>query len=426
MFVAQHALSMLRRRGHFLLFIAAASAIGHELLLARATRFAADRPLVSLLTISAAIVVTVLGYTWMFIVLRPQTQARNQIAQGEIDVRELQIRDDGLLAATFAIVLPFLVFYGAWGLFEQDVSDLVARAVVSEQFDNPLDQSMSTLGLVAAAAYGLRVLLSQLRRRWRLRWLGLPEAACEATWLIMAFTIVRERLPQIQEWVTERRVYVAVADWINGVAHWLEQVSGLLGRLATSVAELLTSVSRFVEPIKLGIVEPALWLAIAAIAMGCELDRRWHVLRVLPERATPRLTARMPRPIRVPVQLAAQELHEKYGPLANGARIVFAAGGIPLLICAAWYGAARLAELETQRMLLSGLSQLEPPDRSWLLANAAMSTTSVVFTAIQVAILVAGVELMLLRVIERIRDQRATTLPSTPPVEAQAPGLPAR
>lgn len=393
---------MLARRGHVLVIFAALGAIAHELLLQRAAKLADGHPVLSLLTVAVGVLVTVLVYTLMFALLRRQIESREAVRAGQTSVSRLHLNQDGVLGSIFAVALPFLVFYGAWGFFAQDMSALVREATVGLGHESPLRMSVRTPAGGAVACFLLRALFDQLWRRWRFGPWALAAAAFEAGWLVFAFAIALHHVSDVRHWVTTRRVYVGTDAVLQHVADWLYAVTGYIAPLAHAVADVFSSLWVVLDPLKYALVEPALWLTIAAIAAGLELER-------LHLRAS--WAARIPRAA-APLRVFAEELHEKYVPLFNGARIVAAAGAVPFLICAVWYGAVVAGGSHVDRALYA-LPRLGEPDAlSELYIDGLRDAWGVLLTALRIVVLAAGLELLLSRVI--VRTEGTAAAPPAP------------
>lgn len=397
------AAGLLREHGLRLLAIAAATAVVHELLLVGGGRLAAQRPLAALVAAAAAIIVSIVGLALMFLVVRSSLAGRAIVATDERV--PVVVRDEPLADAAFAVALPFLVFYGAWGLFAADVSDLVARSIWdgSGQPRSPLQQPVGVLAAVAAVALVLRVLLDRLGRRRRRGILRLAAAGFEAMWLVFAFAIAFQWQADVRHWVIARRAWQAGERSVDAIHDVLAAVSGPLQLVADRVADLFASLGRLVVAFQHALVEPALWLTIAAIAVGCELERGRERER---HGRLPRLRRAfegMPAPVRGSIRLASEQLREKYVPLVDGARMVAAAGLLPFLVVAFWYGLVVLAEARLDRLVVVGVVG-NMSASAWQPATELLGgVVDLMGTAARVAILAAGLDLLLAGLVQRAR-----------------------
>lgn len=403
------ALRILRVRWHILLLIASLAAMAHELLMQRASTLAHHHPMVSLVALAATVVVNVLGYAWMFHSCRSLTPTQRELAAEDEATTVVHVRDVGLLEGAFALALPFLIFYGAWGLFQADASDLVARTVVDLNVDSPLQQPLRTLTLAAAVALVIRIAFDQLAERWRFAGWRFGAAVFEASWLVFTFAIVRYYLPQLRGWVQERRIVVGIDRALEAAAELLHRVTGMFAGIAHAIADVLASISVVFQPVRDGLIGPALWLAIAAIALGCELDRDDLTPWMQRHRTMQAVGSRIPWIIRRPASLFYAELQEKYVPLVNGARLVFRAGLMPFLVAALWYGLALLAGAHVQKLVVWHVGSRPPFEYTSLLAFAGGQVVLVVNQVVEVAILVAGVEILLQRLTARTAARQIPT-----------------
>jgi hypothetical protein len=251
-------------------------------------------------------------------------------------------------------ILPFLVVYGAWGLFAEEVrtwgihvlnQDLTAVGTV----DVFRDVTGAPL-IVAIVAWLLRAALERVRdheaagdrvltdhaagvRVVEVRTPATPAlnvgvAFFETTYMFFGLVSVSALASQAWSWLTSRVAYVALRDTIASAVAWVDGwLPGVSLPWLTGAWAWLTE--RIGDDVADGLVLPLVWLVIAAGVYGEDMSREETVVAGSRWRGVEARLRRLPRRVRRLADLFTREVRDKWTPLANGLRMALAAG--PLL-----------------------------------------------------------------------------------------------
>src|SRR5699024_9080546 len=97
---------------------------------------------------------------------------------------------------------------------------------------------------------------------------GLATALSEAVWTFFAVVTVAQLLGRAENWLADRAIWVWTASAGRDLVGWLTQITALpVDRLAAAVCGALPEVWVLLKD---GLMEPLLWLAVAAIAFGTD------------------------------------------------------------------------------------------------------------------------------------------------------------
>ncbi|MFD1939481.1 hypothetical protein ACFSKW_49270 [Nonomuraea mangrovi] len=303
----------LRLAGRHLLplaFFYSAGRLVHDLILLVAA-YTADvegpRKYVGFAVMSLAVLATLAAYIAMFRVIR-RGEAPDPSGTTAGDVG-----DDRLRTAIAHTLLPFLVFYGAWGLFAEDVrqySVLAQELGGVQQIDNLSFDPLLVTGAIAAVTFAVRALLEKWYERGRGAFAGVLTTAFESMWMFFAVISLEVFVSARIEWLTSRAAWAMVSDALGAV----------LGPLADLVGVVLP------RPVE-ALVLPLVWLTIAAVVYGRDMSREEEIVagtRVEPTAGA--VWRRLPRQIRSAAEFLTGGLRDKYTPMLNGMRYVLSAG----------------------------------------------------------------------------------------------------
>lgn len=238
-------------------------------------------------------------------------------------------RERRLVDAIAHTLLPFLVFYSAWGLFVEDVRaflrlfsemrpeiDPEAGTVLLDLMDVNVLVVVVTLGI-----YGLKAGCERLYDKFGNRLFGFGNSVLECMWMYFGI--------------------ISLGNWIGGGVDWL--TSRVVWADFTALADLVPLVPQmkeawaFLAPYRAelgdGLVQPLVWLAMAAVVYGSSVTDESKV--IAGTRLEPRLSGlwrRLPAPVRVTTEFFSRGLRDKYVPVANGLRFVLRSGLVFYLV----------------------------------------------------------------------------------------------
>ncbi|GAA1258524.1 hypothetical protein GCM10009677_06580 [Sphaerisporangium rubeum] len=238
-------------------------------------------------------------------------------------------RERRLVDAIAHTLLPFLVFYSAWGLFVEDVRaflrlftemrpeiDPEAGAVLLDLMDvNVL------IVVVTLVIYGLKAGCERLYDTFGNRLLGFGNSVLECMW--MYFGII-----SLGNWIG------GGVDWLTGRVFWAD-LTGLadLVPLVPQLKEAWAFLAPYRAELGDGLLQPLVWLAMAAVVHGSSVTDETKVIEGT--RLEPRLSGlwrRLPAPVRVTAEFFSRGLRDKYVPVANGLRFVLRSGLVFYLV----------------------------------------------------------------------------------------------
>lgn len=304
------ALSLAARSFLPLAFFYTAGRVLHDLILVGAV-YAGDveapRKYLGFAVMSLAVLATLAGYVAMLQVLRPP------------DVRPAGTAREGRLTTVMAhTLLPFLAFYGAWGLFTDDVrqySILSQELFGVQEVKNLEFDPLLTTGAIAAVAFAVRVVFEKAYERSPKAWLGLATTVFESLWMFFAVVSIEVFISDRVDWLTSRAAWVGAREFAGAL---LEPVSAVVGAVLPSPKDAL--------------LLPLVWLTIAAVVFGRDMAAGDAV--IAGTRAEPKLTllrTAAPDPVRNAVEFLSRDLRGKYTPVLNGIRLALG-GGVTFIL----------------------------------------------------------------------------------------------
>lgn len=207
-----------------------------------------------------------------------------------------------LLDAIAAALLPLVVFYGAWGLFQQDWGEFVGTLILELGARPPVGGNAALAS--AGVAFILRLATEVGWERTGRPVLGILAAVFEGLWMVLALIGLQPLIERAVNWIRER----VIIDWFGDAYDaMLSPLSGVLPDLSD------------------GLLLPMLWLVIGAV-----------VIFNLAEHSASETNPQRGRAMRL-VLLATGEIREKYEPMLHGVRLVLRAGALLFLAYAAAY-----------------------------------------------------------------------------------------
>ncbi|MFC6086834.1 hypothetical protein [Sphaerisporangium aureirubrum] len=328
------------------------------------------------------------------------------------DERERRLSD-----AIAHTLLPFLVFYSAWGLFVDDVRtflrlfsetrtqiDPEAGTVLLDLFDVNVLIVVITLGI-----FGIKVGFGRLYERTGNRLIGVANSVLECMWMYFGIISLGNWLGLGIEWLTTRVVWADLLGLADAVP-LVPQVKEVWSLLAPYSAELAD-----------GLVQPLIWLAMAAVVYTSFITDEAKVIEGT--RLEPRLSGlwrRLPAPLQLTAEFFSRGIRDKYVPLANGFRFVLRGGLVFYLTFCLVYAAlealAAVAFMAVTRLL-------GPHEPLWwqMWEGAVNFPVNVLHEVLRICLLAAAFDLALRRAAGRPGPAPAPPAPAGSPAPSGSP-----
>ena len=325
-------------------------------------------PLLGLLVLPVAVLARLASYVAMFLVLRSAMPTFTTIS-------ESRLTEEGALPQRFSqilgsSILGFFVVFATWNMLKDDYIDYTSSSL--EQW-NPFDSSHSAITptttnsvvdigpsvmtvSIVIIAYLLRLLIKRFSKRLPV-WTSYFAVYLEAVWIFVAVIVLQSLLAFVPEWVQSRAIVVWAVDLI-------ETARGLFAPLRW----LIDAWSWLAGQAGIVIVLPLAWLALAGIVyskalavepLTTELDHT--VVKTVRGRYE-----RVPRFVRKRISSLTDGTVSRWRPIADSARLIWAAGALAMAIFVVSYAA-----LDTSTLwILQGIYRLlGPHELSWWFAT---------------------------------------------------------
>lgn len=248
-------------------------------------------------------------------------------------------RDDSVSHLLSMTLLPFLGIYAVFDVITDAANDIQVNYYVFHglTFENEVLAQLKPQGngiwLIVGIIVGLYV-VRRLIERWfdhsGWRPLGLLAALVEGFFMLIVVLSGRQLLVSLGHWVEQREFRV----WLDQPRLWLERafatigvdISGLLDRITGLWTEQLWPAAVAM------VVEPMLWLALAALVFGtqvlsiADLWRRGRPVEVELRRSRVQLGDRQRRVTLLFQDAFWGDLNDKYLPTFQSLRLVLSAG----------------------------------------------------------------------------------------------------
>jgi len=438
-------LRLLRRRWAPLLFWCTLGYLLHDLALRASAWLAHRHQWLGFGGLAIGVLVTLSTTIMMFHAAR--SALVNVDTRGEPSVLVVT-RTRRIVDAIGETILPFLVVYSAWGLFAEEVRTWGIHVInqdltAADTLDVFRDMTGAPL-IVALAAWVLRAGLERVRdhegagdrvltdhaagvRVVEVQTpvtpaLNVGVAFFETLYMFFGLVSVSALVSQALSWLTSRVAYVAVRDaiasavaWVDG---WLPGVS--LPWLTSAWAWLTEQIGADVAD---GLVLPLVWLVIAAGVFGEDMSREDTVVTGRRLRGVEARLRRLPHRVRQLSDLLTREARDKWTPLANGLRMVVAAGPLLFLTFCLVYVLVEAA----MGWAFIGLTHLigpHPWDWWWPRLAVLWFAEDAVHEVLRIAVLAATYDLCRERLRRREAERPRPSNAPTPPRGGVAPPSP--
>jgi hypothetical protein len=316
--------------------------------------------------------------------------------------------DEGIMGALTRALLPFMIFYLAWGWFSEDAKTFeqtaAGRGAAQGGIFGQLDSMKIIIGLLnhtyvaIACTVGFFILKMLADRLIEPRWPRLGNisiAYCEVNWTLFGvFTID----------VVRR----GIGSWITGRVVWAE-----IGHLSGPVLGWLSTLWPLFKDAVLGAL---VWLVIAGVVLGVDaeeeaaLGRGWLGRKLVS-------ASGIDKP-RTPREVLTRELRDKWLPTVYGFRMVFRAGLLPFAVFCALFAGLEVLDPLAKR---GTYYLLGPHEVGWWEPRLSIIAyvVELVHQALRVCLMAAAFNL----VVARVSARTAAPAPAPSSVPPMAPPL---
>lgn len=316
-----------------LLCVYTAGMLVHSLLMRGLVAFSDVDPTLSLAGLGLTLLVTLITFVIMFQLVRPSLRTIDRELSAEpvrrhgrsgLVERERRVVDGVALA-----ILPFLLFYGAWGLIAEEFnvySISLLNTEGLEAFAAPTGLSWYGMPLaVAVVAWVLRRVCGRFFAASGNPVLGVLTALFEGVWMFMFLFSLGHLVTEAQTWLTSRVAWVTVQESlavsVDGLGAMVD-LPDLSDTLAAAIVSLWDS-------LKAGVAGPLLWLTIAAVIYRAEIDEHDDYLEEPRTRSDlGRVADKAIRAGKVFGEAIGKDLYGKYTPCLNALRFVLGVGPV--------------------------------------------------------------------------------------------------
>lgn len=343
-------LRLLGRNWIALLLWYVTSRVAHDLLLIGAAWVGQRQKLLGLSVLSLAVLAVLAGTILMLYSLRGSLPSlrRDPAPAAEPDGRP----GGELMHAVAETILPFLIFYGAWGLFTEEARDYSIEGLNQAGFGTNsafvllFDSNWHALLVPLAVAVGtwvVRAVCERFHNRTGSRVFAVATAVFEANWMLFAVAFVGTAIGWATTWLTGRVFWHRIGDAIGGATRTLDRL--LAGLALPQISDAWHAIVGVLPDLKDGLVLPILWLTITAVIYGEEVTSDGklvadsHRLHRIAGRAWDRLPGRA----QYASELFSREWRDKYVPFVNGLKLVLRAGPVLFLVFCLMYVVLKVA-----------------------------------------------------------------------------------
>lgn len=401
----------------------------HDLLAEAAAHVNRHIPVLAFSILAIAILCTLASYVLMFLCVQgglPTVWSVHQ-EEGRLDERTALAGRRGLRDTVRTVsltLMPFLIVYAAWNLFEDDVRDMAYRTWSI----NPIEASPSvidfTLWFAAAGivAYLLRMVFERLTRTTGSPVTGIITAIFEANWMLFAIYGITRLWGGAQAWFFDTVAWHNLRSLVPDLSGVSSVIPLQFGRAVGALGDL-GWLSGLAPALKDGIALPLAWLAIAGVAYSREMEDVRSL--VMGHRRVAAVAERAPNVVkrwaRVP-----PSVREKYVPPLHTIRLMLAAGLPAFLLFCVFYGGVEL----TASVFRQGITTVvgpHSPGTFWANVDLVVDVgVNAVFEPLRICLLAAAFDLALSRFSARNAGSPDTACSTKASAAAQPLGSSAR
>ncbi|PRX99775.1 hypothetical protein [Allonocardiopsis opalescens] len=286
--------------------------------------------------LSLSILITLVAMILMFHAVRPglptlQSELRTH-RRPVADLSAFDEEEHNVIDAVAQAILPFLIFYGAWNLIADEVREYGVGFFNSTGNLDILGDELNGVAFgipmaVAIGAWLARWVFENLYNRSHNRWLGITTAVFESVWTFFALFTVAQLIGDFWTWLGNRVFVQGIGDAVQSSITFLDGLVPFELNLFVNLSWDWWLVEIW-PYLKDGLLQPILWLTIAAVVFGAEISRNRALIEGtgrLEERID-RLSSRIPRSLRWAGVSLTRDLQDKYTPFLNAFRFVLRTG----------------------------------------------------------------------------------------------------
>lgn len=396
-----------------LLCVYTAGTFLHTMMIRGLVIVAEDSVLTGLIGLSVAVLVTLTTTIIMFHLMTTGMPALNSELvnpQNKAGRATLAEREHRIVDAVAMAILPFLIFYSAWGLFAEEFREFSLGVVNAEGLTGMNKFMFEELGWPLAIAFGawsLRAVCERLYERTDNKWLGILTAVFEATWMFFAVFSVSAVTGTAKDWVADRVVLAEVQHALVDSMRWLEGVTSL--PFPETYAALVTAVGQGWGHLKEALIAPLLWLTIVSVVYGAEVDKSEPLFRKgsRADEHAQRVSRVTPKVVKGIGQFAGRDVREKYVPFLNALRFVLRVSPVFVLTFCLYYTLLDLGFGWLDRGIYVLVGPAEFLEWWWPWLFPIEFAVDAVHEVVRVCLLAATFELTLRRVSTRSVGRRA-------------------
>lgn len=328
----------------------------------------------------------------------PAVQARDlheQLAPWAADEGE------GILGAVTRTLLPFMIFYLAWGWFSNDAKSFVQSAaargveqggvygqLAGMKILIALQQHLYIAIICTVGFFALKLVAERVLEPRSERFGGITVAFCEVNWTLFGvFTIDQARQTAVG-WITGRVAWVALGRLTGPLFGWFHTLWPLF---------------------KDAVLGSLVWLVIAGVILGVDAGEKAALGQGRLGRKVVSASG-IDKP-RTPREVMTRELRDKWLPTVYGFRMVFRSGLLPFAVFGALFAGLELLVPLADRGIYYLLG---PHDLGWWSPRLGVIDFAVelVHQALRVCLMAAAFDLVVARVSARTAAPEAGRSPS--------------
>ncbi|AFR06492.1 hypothetical protein [Nocardiopsis alba] len=395
-----YTLGLVRRHWAPLLCVYTGGMLLHALIMRGLVAFNDVEPALALSGLGLTLLITLVTFVVMFQLLRPGLPLVDSELNAEIVRRNKRKgfaeRERRVVDGVALAIMPFLLFYGAWGLFEEQYNtysvDLLNTGGV-EAFSAPTEMAWFGMPLlVACSAWLLRRVCGHFYKTGRNPVLGILTALFEGVWMFMVVFSIGVLIGLWNDWIGSRVLWVSVelsiTRGIDGFGDLIDVPNLSLGVSAAFAALWAT--------VKEGFIGPMLWLTITAVVYRAQIDD--HDALFEERRGGGRFGAavnRTARLSRIFGKHADSDFRDKFTPCLNAVRFVLGAGPVFYLTFCLYFVLLDLVFSRLHRGVLVLLERTGEPNEVWLWTQPVDFVMTALHMLLRLCLLAATFEIAL-------------------------------
>ncbi|GAA4954668.1 hypothetical protein GCM10023224_45120 [Streptomonospora halophila] len=234
--------------------------------------------------------------------------------------------------AVAGAILPFLIFYNAWGRFAEEFRQYNVELINQRGLTGFVEgNDINALGLplaVALVSFLLRVLCDRLYARTDSKILGLFTALFEANWMSFGLFSIMQVYGNIKTWAAQRQAWHAFE---NGILEFVRSLGSATSLpIEQGYLAALDLIGQLMLHLRDGLFEPLLWLTIAAVIFGAEMDRHDALFRkgTRAAKIEDALTSPSNSVLRQMGRLMRRSAQDRWTPFINAFRFILRASPV--------------------------------------------------------------------------------------------------